>query len=153
MIEPLAWTRVLTLTLHPLIQAVATLLAFYVLFLGVDRFRQLHLHQKTRFRWKRHVRLGRIVFGLWGGGVLIGLVMMKVQWQGVLLTGDHGERSILLLPLLLVGLLSGWYMERRKKRRLLLPLYHAFVNVVLLGLVLQQVYSGWFVYDSFVLGG
>ena len=48
------------LIIHPLIQLAATLLALYVLLLGVARFRQLHMRQKTLFQWQRHVRLGTI---------------------------------------------------------------------------------------------
>jgi len=48
------------LVIHPIIQFSAVMLTLYVFYLGVQRFRSFHLHQKTLFRWKRHVLLGKI---------------------------------------------------------------------------------------------
>lgn len=140
------------LIIHPVIQLVATLLAFYVLLLGVDRFRRLHMRQKTVFKWQRHVRLGTITLLLWLVGLGFGLVMVKVYWHGLLITGSHGNRLSIILPLIFFGLLSGWYMHKRKKQRVLLPLIHGAANVLLIILVLLQALSGWQVYNTFVLG-
>jgi len=138
--------------IHPVIQLSATLLALYVLFLGINRFRRLHLKQKTIFNWQRHVRFGSITLLLWLLGLIIGLVVVKQYWHGVLITSHHGNRLFLILPLIVIGLFSGWYMDRRKKQRVFLPLIHGCVNIVLIILVLLQALSGWQVYKAFVLG-
>ncbi|RUM44267.1 MAG: DUF4079 domain-containing protein [Desulfocapsa sp.] len=140
------------LILHPLIQLLATLVAFYVLLLGVGRFRRLHLQQKTAFNWQRHVRLGTVVLLVWLSGLFLGLLMVKLYWHGLLITGDHGKRAFIILPLILVGLVSGWYMHKRKKKRIVLPLIHGSVNVILLIIVTMHAFSGWQVYDAFILG-
>lgn len=140
------------LIIHPVIQLAATLLALYVLLLGVGRFRRLHMRQKTLFQWQRHVRLGTIALLLWLVGMVLGLVMVKVYWHGLLITGNHGNRFFVILPLILFGLISGWYMHKRKKQRVLLPLIHGSANVLLIILALLQALSGWKVYDAFVLG-
>jgi len=140
------------LILHPLIQLLATLVAFYVLLLGVGRFRRLHMQQKTAFNWKLHVRLGTVVLLIWLAGLFWGLLMVKLNWHCLLITGDHGKRAFLILPLIILGLATGWYMNKRKKKRIVLPLVHGSINVFLLLMVVMHVFSGWQVYDAFVLG-
>ena len=138
--------------IHPIIQLLATLLALYVLLLGINRFRRLHLHQKTSFKWQLHVRLGTIVMLLWLAGMVIGLITVKINWHGLLITGSHGNRMFIILPLILFSLISGWYMHKRKIQRIVLPLIHGSLNVLLIILVLLQALSGWQVYKAFVLG-
>lgn len=142
----------IVLTIHPVIQLLATILAVYVLLLGVGRFRRLHLQQKSSFNWLRHVRLGTVVLLTWLGGLILGLSVVKVYWHGFLITGTHGSRAFMLLGLICIGLCSGWYMHKRKKPRVLLPLIHGSVNTLLLLMVLLHAISGWEVYSIFVLG-
>ncbi len=104
------------LSLHPILQVTTTLLALYVLLLGAARFRRLHLRQKISFHWQRHVWLGTIALLLWTGGLFLGILMVKVYWQGFLITGSHGRRIVLLLPMILFGLLSGRHLHAHKKK-------------------------------------
>lgn len=140
------------LTLHPIIQLSATLLAFYVLVLGVARFRRLHLNQKTLFRWQRHVWLGTATLLLLLLGTVLDLVMVKISWLGFLITGNHGLRSFLIIPLILIGLFTGGYLNKQKNQRVFLPLIHGCTNLLLIILLVLQVFSGWQVYNTFVLG-
>lgn len=140
------------LLIHPLIQLIATLLDLYVLLLGVDRFRRLHLQQKTVFKWKRHVRAGTFAMLLLLFGLVFGLIMVKVSWHGLFITGSHGDRIYIILPLIFFSLLSGWYMHIYKKQRIILPLIHGSGNLLLIILVLLQAITGWQVYNAFVLG-
>ncbi|MEA1921568.1 MAG: DUF4079 domain-containing protein [Pseudomonadota bacterium] len=141
------------LLFHPMNQALATLLAGYVLWLGQKRFRSLHWQQKVAFKWKAHVKLGIITLGLWLAGLVGGMVMVRLWWHGFLITGAHGKQALLMLPLLLFGLFSGLYMDHRKKKRKLLPLLHGTNNLLLLILAFYQAYTGWWVYRVYVLGG
>ena len=140
------------LLFHPLIQILATLLAVYVLWLGLQRFRSLHWHQRVAFKWRSHVKLGIVTLGLWLAGLFGGLIMARIWWQGFLITGTHGQTALIMLPLLLFGLFSGLYLDRRKKKRVVLPLLHGFNNLLLLILALYQAYTGWWVYSVYVLG-
>ena len=140
------------LLFHPVIQVLATLLAGYVLWLGLQRFRSLHWRQKVAFKWKAHVNLGIVTLGLWLAGLVGGLVMARVWWHGFLITGTHGKVALAMLPLLLFGLFSGLYMDRRKKKRRALPLLHGSNNLLLLILASYQAYTGWWVYSVYVLG-
>jgi len=140
------------LLIHPILQFSASLLALYVLLLGVARFRRLHLQHKVRFLWKRHVQLGTVVLLVWLFGMALGLIMVRIYWHGSLITGGHGKRSFFLLPLIFFGLFSGYHMHKHKKNRVLLPLLHGASNLFLIILVFLHALSGWQVYDAFVLG-
>ena len=140
------------LLFHPLIQVVATLLAIYVLGLGLQRFRSLHWHQRVAFKRKAHINFGFATLGLWLAGLFGGLIMVRIWWQGFLITGTHGQTALIMFPLLLFGLFSGLYMDRRKKKRKVLPLLHGLNNLLLLALALYQANTGWWVYSVYVLG-
>ena len=142
----------ITMLFHPAVQLTAFFLSLYVLLLGVDRFRRLHLQQKTRFNWQRHVRLGSLTMILWVLGTLVGLIMVKTSWNGLLITGRHGDSIFIIVPLLLFGFGSGWYMHTNKQQRLVLPLLHGYANTLLIILVFVQALSGWQVFTAFVLG-
>jgi len=60
--------------------------------------------------------------------------------------------ALVMLPLILFGLFSGLYMDRRKKKRTLLPLLHGINNMVVLALVGYQITTGWWVVNVYVLG-
>ena len=140
------------LFLHPVLQLSAILLALYVFFLGVQRFRSLHLKQKAKFNWKRHVLLGKITMLAWLAGMLGGAGMAYITWRGFLITGTHGKVALVMLPLILFGLFSGLYMNRKKKKRTLLPLVHGLNHMIVLALALYQIISGWWVLNAYVLG-
>ena len=141
------------LFIHPVIQFLSILLALYVFYLGLQRFRFLHLHQKVVFRWKRHLVLGEIALVALLAGMLGGMAMVYVYWRGVIMTGIHGKVGLVLVPFILFGLLSGLYMNREKKQRRILALIHGLNNLVVLILALTQVVSGSWVYRAYVLGG
>jgi len=140
------------LEIHPIIQFSAVLLTLYVFYLGVQRFRFLHLSQKIVFRWKRHVLLGEIALGALLGGMMGGVTMVYLSWHGFLITGTHGKVAIAMAPFIIFGFASGQYMNHYKKKRKALPLIHGLSNLVLLILALTQVVTGWWVYRDFVLG-
>ena len=78
------------LVIHPIIQLSAVVLTLYVFCLGVQRFRSLQLHQKTLFRWKRHVLLG------------------KIAKKRTALPLIHGLSNLVLLILALTQVVTGW---------------------------------------------
>lgn len=141
------------LAVHPIIQFLAILLALYVFSLGLQRFRFLHLQQKSIFRWKRHAALGKIALGLLLAGMLGGMAMVYVYWHGFLVMGIHGKVALAMVPFIIFGVGSGLYMDHKKKNRKLLTFIHGLNNLVVLVLALTQVVSGWGIYRSFVLGG
>jgi hypothetical protein len=128
-------------------------MAFYTLYLGLQRLGALHRRRRTIFRWKRHVVLGYLSLGTWLIGMALGGVMVYLYWHGILITGTHGSVALVMLPFLVFGLVSGLYMDRKRQKRKTLPLLHGLSNLVALILALAQVKTGWWVYKVFVQGG
>ena len=138
--------------IHPIFQSVGILIALYVMKLGISRFRMVHLKQKTRFNWKQHVRFGIIATTIWLIGIFGGLYTVKTSWYSLLITGYHAKIGLLMIPFSLFAIGSGFYMDRKKKKRTILPLVHAIFNTVMLFLALLQIYTGIGVYRIYVMG-
>ena len=140
------------LEVHPVFQALMTLLSFYVLYLGFHRFLFLHLKRKAAFNWKRHVFLGYIVLIGWLVGALGGLGMVRWAWHGFFVTSWHGYVGVAMIPLILIGLFTGRHLDRVKKKRMALPLWHGLNNLALIILALVQSVTGVMTLRTFVLG-
>jgi hypothetical protein len=136
---------------HPAFMLLVVLLALYVLWLGVARFRQQHLGHKTAFNWKRHVLLGRLA--VWGLllGMAGGLLVANWFWGTNGLTGLHFYNAFAILVLALAAYVTGRHMDVHKQRRTVLPLAHAANNVLLALLLLLQAGTGIHVLNEFVL--
>ena len=140
------------LVIHPIIQLSAIVLTLYVFYLGVQRFRSVNLHQKTLFRWKRHVLLGKIAMSALLVGMMGGMTMVYLYFHGFLITGIHGKTALVMAVFIIFGGASGLYMNHNKKKRTALPVIHGLNNFILLIFALTQVITGWRVYMQFVLG-
>jgi hypothetical protein len=140
------------LSVHPIIQSLATLLAIYVFHQGLQRFRTLHLNKGSLFRWKQHVVLGEVALGMWLVGLVGGTVTVYISWGGFFITGAHAKVAVVMAPLIVFGLVSGLYMHYKKRPRKVLPLIHGLSNVVALILACVQIATGWGVYKAYVLG-
>ena len=138
------------LYIHPIMQLLATLAGAYALFLGWSRFRSLHLGAKAPFARDRHVLVGSAALLVWLGGMLGGIMVARLRWGAFLITGDHAYVGLAMAPLMVFGLISGYYLYRKPARRTLLPLLHGLNNLVLLGLALYQIPEGIEVLEEFV---
>ncbi|MBG0776932.1 MAG: DUF4079 family protein [Desulfovibrionaceae bacterium] len=141
----------MTAWLHPVLQSVATLLACYVLSMGVQRFRCNHLHAKVPFAWKRHVALGKAALMLWLIGLVVGVWSTQRQWGMVGLSGAHFYAGLAMVPLVVVGLVTGVAISRPAKRPKTVPLVHGAANTLALLLALWQVVTGIGVIRDYVL--
>lgn len=139
------------LWIHPTLQALATALGLWVLYLGFCRFKYTHLKIKTFFNWKGHVRYGQLVLILWLIGLGLGMWTAKSQWGIINVTGAHFIVATIMGPLAVFGFITGWVLDKRRKRRFWLPVLHGVCNTVLVGLALYQVWSGWGVIKLFLL--
>lgn len=140
------------LYLHPIFQFCLTLLSIYVAYLGLQRFRSLHLGQEAAFPRKRHILLGKIVLGGWYLGMAGGVYMTKTYWHGSFITGDHAVIAAIMAPLIALGLISGLYLEFSQRKRTLLPLLHGLINATCVVLAIWQIFEGWEVLQDFVWG-
>jgi hypothetical protein len=141
------------LGIHPIVQCLAILLALYVFFLRLQRFRFLHLHHKTVFHWRQHVTLGETALGVLLAGMAGGIAIVYITWHGLFITGIHGKVALVMAPFIIFGLISGLYMNLKKRNRRILPFVHGLNNLVVLIMALSQVITGFRIYGVFVLGG
>lgn len=130
------------LFIHPVMQLLATLAALYVLYLGWLRFKSLHLGRPTSFPRRRHAIWGAAVLLVWLAGFWGGLLTVDFLWGARLVTPLHGPVAVACLPLIIIGLITGWILYRRPAPRRALPLVHGINNLALVILALVQVYSG-----------
>lgn len=137
------------LYLHPALQILATCLAIYALLLGRRRWQTVYLGKKVAFKRKRHILVGKLALAGWLAGMVGGAAMVRILWGGFFITGPHFLMALVMLPLILFGLLSGYYMEKLPKPRRKLPLAHGLVNLLCILLALWQVKEGIAVLHDF----
>ena len=130
------------LWIHPILQLAALLLAFRVLLMGINRFRFQHLKRKCPFNWKEHVKLGKVTAWLWMAGLVLGLYMALHSWGALGLTGAHYGAGLLMWPFIVLGLVTGYLLQKPSGKRPGLALFHGAVNVVAFGLALYQTWTG-----------
>jgi hypothetical protein len=130
------------LWLHPILQLAALLIAVRVFSMGVNRFRFQHLKQKCGFNWKGHVKQGKVAAWLWLAGLVLGLYMAQRTWGTLGLTGPHYTVGLLMWPFILVGLVTGYLLQKPGRKRPGLALVHGASNTAALGLALYQTWSG-----------
>ncbi len=140
----------LILSIHPVVQFVAILLAFYAAYLGFQRTKSLHYNKKTQFLQKRHAIVGSIGLISMLGGIAAGLFMVNRY----LLSPDMGLHvavAMILLPFGLFGIVSGLFLYLNPKQRKFLPAIHGINNLVILFLALAQIITGIMAYLRYVL--
>ena len=140
----------LILSIHPVAQFGAILLAFYAAYLGFQRTKSLHYSKTTQFLRKRHAIVGFIGLISMLGGIAAGLFMVNRY----LLSPDMGLHvavAMILLPLGLFGIFSGLLLYLNPKQRRFLPAIHGINNLVVLFLALAQIITGIMAYLRYVL--
>ena len=142
----------LLLSIHPAVQFTAILLACYTAYLGLQRTQSLHFGKTAKFQRNQHVIAGAIALVAMIGGIGAGLIIVAFFMQNPN-TGLHGIIAKTLLPFLLFGLFSGFYLYFKPEKRKIIPAIHALNNLIILLLVLMQIFTGWQVYQKYVLGG
>jgi len=138
------------LSIHPLGQLVAILIGFYALYLGFQRTQSLHFGKAARFLRERHVIAGTIALVSMLGGIAAGFIMVNRY----LLNPDmelHVAIAMILLPLGLFGIFSGFFLYLNPRQRRILPALHAINNLVILFLALAQIVTGIMAYLRYVI--
>jgi len=138
------------LSIHPVAQLVAILVAFYAAYLGLQRTRSLHFGQGTRFLRGRHVITGTFALISMLGGIAAGFIMV----DRYLLNPDmglHEAVAMTILPLGIFGIFSGFFLYLNPKRRKVLPAIHGINNMAVLVLALVQIGTGIMAYLRYVL--
>lgn len=97
--------------------------------------------------------LGEIALGVLLAGMVGGIAIVYISWHGLFITGIHGKVALVMAPFIIFGLISGLYMNHKKRKRRILPFLHGLNNLVILIMALSQIITGFRVYRAFVLGG
>lgn len=132
------------LSVHPLIQLTAITLALYAGWLGSLRALRLHFGRGDReFPRDRHVLTGSLALMLMLGGIAGGLIMVVRHLQKPLLnSGLHGQAAMVVLPCIVFGLFSGFYLYLNPAKRTILPALHGLNNLLLILSALLQIFTG-----------
>jgi len=138
------------LSIHPAAQLVAILIGFYALYLGFQRSQSLHFGRPVKFLRERHVIAGTIALISMLGGIAAGFIMVNRY----LLSPDmalHEAVAMLILPLGVFGIFSGFFLYLNPKPRRILPALHGLNNMLILLLALVQIITGIQAYLRYVL--
>jgi uncharacterized membrane protein len=138
------------LSIHPAAQLGAILLAFYAAYLGLQRAQSLHFGKTKQFFRERHVIAGSIALISMLGGIAAGAIMVNRY----LLNPDmslHVAVAMLMLPLLVFGIFSGFYLYLNPGKGRMLAAVHGINNLIILALALVQIISGIQAYLRYVL--
>jgi len=110
--------------------------------MGVKRFLCVVCKQKLLFPWKLHVRLGKITLTLWAAGYALGLAAAHLEWGALRLTGSHFWLGTAMLPLLLIGHMTGLMLQKPAKRPPTLGIFHGACNTLAFLLSLAMIVTG-----------
>ena len=138
------------LSIHPLAQLAAILIGIYAAYHGYRRVQSLHFNRSVRFLRERHVIAGSIALISMLGGIAAGFIMVNRY----LLNPDMGLHvaiAILMLPLGIFGIFSGFFLYLNPGKRRILPAIHGMNNLVILILALAQIVTGVMAYLRYVL--
>ena len=138
------------LSIHPAAQLFAILIAFYAVYLGFQRTKSLHFGKSVKFLRKRHVIAGTIALISMLGGIAAGVIMVNRY----LLSPDmdlHEAGAMIILPLGVFGIFSGFFLYLNPRQRKILPAVHGINNFIILVLALAQSVTGIMAYWRYVL--
>jgi hypothetical protein len=142
----------LLLSIHPIAQLTAIAVGVYAAYLGIQRTQSLHFGKSIRFLRQRHALAGSIALISMLGGIAAGLIIVSRFMENPNM-GLHGMIAKLLLPLLIFGIFSGFYLYLNPQKGKVLPAIHAINNLIIVHLALLQIITGAWVYKTYVLGG
>lgn len=133
---------------HPLTQGLAVIIGLLAMWQGVIRVRML-CGQKVIFPWRDHVRWGTIGLLLWTAGAY-GFYVTHSYFGGTHITGIHATLAWPIMGLSILGLITGYIMNKYKRKRFWLPLIHGCGNTILMLLVLYECWTGLELHEAFM---
>ena len=136
------------LWIHPVTQVVAAAMGLVALWQGWKRVQMLR-GVKVIFPWKQHVRWGTWALLLWTSGAL-GFYVTHTVFGDTHITGLHAELAWPIIGLSLFGLITGYIMDKYKKKRFWLSGAHGLANLALVALVVLECITGVDLYKTFL---
>lgn len=127
--------------LHPVFQAIATVLGLCALWQGWQRAKSRHFGSRSNFSWTGHARVGRLAIVLWLIGGVVAIVFIGLG--GMLLRPvPHVFVGWTFIPVALFVYASGWKLEQSGGRRKGLAVTHGLAGLALVLAALFQGVSG-----------
>ncbi len=131
--------------IHPILQAVAIIILFYVAYLGWQRYKSKlnkYREQNIIFKWNTHVKVGVLFFILISFGAIVGFLVNKYVLERPFLdSGPHAYLGMIILFLFAIGVGMGYRLSNGKAADNL-PKIHMFVNYFGISLILIQFFLG-----------
>ena len=140
----------LILSIHPVGQLAAILICCYAAYHGLQRARSLHFNKTARFYRERHAIAGTVALVSMLGGIGAGFFMVSRYLLSPEM-GLHVAVAMLILPLGLFGIFSGFILYLKPGQRKSLPVIHGINNLVVLVLAFLQIVTGTMAYLRYVL--
>lgn len=140
--------EILILWGHPATQSIAALMGLVAMWQGWKRIEMLR-GKKVVFPWKRHVYWGTAALVLWTSGALGFYITLSI-FGDVNITGLHATLAWPVIGLSIFGLITGYVMNKHKKKRFWLPVCHGVSNVLLVVLVIVECVTGVGLYRAFL---
>lgn len=141
MSETLLW-------LHPVMQTLAALIGMWAMWQGWKRI-QMQRGVKVIFPWKQHVRWGAVALVLWTLGAL-GFYVTHDLFGSTHITGLHAQLAWPIIGLSILGLITGYIMDKYKRKRVYLPIIHGIGNVLLIVLIVAELITGFLLLETFL---
>lgn len=139
--------------IHPFIQMSAAIIALFAAYHGLQRARSLHFGAQTTFNRNLHAGLGATALLILLGGMAGGIIIVsRFHDQLQPLQSMHGTGALFVLPLLLVGIFTGFYLYLYPTKNKILPAVHGLNNLTVLLLFLFQAYTGLQLYSRMTAG-
>lgn len=138
------------LSMHPVGQLFAILVALYAFYQGYQRTKSLHFNRSSSFKREHHVVAGTIALISMLGGIAAGFIMVSRYLDNPDM-GLHVAVAMVLLPLGIFGIFSGFFLYLNPKPRKILPAIHGINNFLILILALLQIVTGTAAYLRYVL--
>ena len=141
---------IILLSIHPIGQLFAIIVAFYALYLGGQRTKSLHYNESISFKREHHVVAGTIALISMLGGIAAGFIMVSRYLDNPEM-GLHVAVAMALLPLGIFGIFSGFFLYLNPRKRKILPAIHGINNLLVLILAVLQIVTGTAAYLRYVL--
>ena len=138
------------LSMHPIGQFIAIAVGIYAAYLGLQRTQSLHFAKATPFLRERHVTAGAISLISMLAGIAAGKIFVSRLMENPPM-GLHEIIAKVLLPFLVFGVFSGFYLYLSPGKGKVLPAIHAINNLIIVHLALLQIITGVWVYKTYVL--
>lgn len=138
--------------IHPIVQLTGAAVALAAAYHGFQRARSRHFGAQAAFKRNLHAGLGGTALVILMGGMAGGVIIISRFLGRQPLQSLHGTGALILLPLMLIGISTGFYLYFYPTKNKILPAVHGINNLLILFMLVFQAYSGLQLYAGITAG-